>query len=200
MQAILLKFHRMKPLTATFIFILFVFSLSAQVIPIKNAFQTDIAKVLSDYPNGFKNIIGDEIIQNPQSIEFESLVTVKDAIKCRLIKYSSNVKDIYSWEADMMKTDDFEEASKKFRAIYNSLQHLSVNMNGSTVVFKGDYVKPSEAIKFTTIVFDPGDKTPELKKLKIALTLEAAMLEWAIKIQVYEKEREDNEKGPAIDK
>ena len=199
MQVLLLKLHLMKPLTTTFIFILFVFSLSAQVIPIKNALQTDIAKVLSDYPNGFKNIIGDEILQNPQSIEFECLVTIKDAIKCRLVKYSSNVKDIYSWEADMIKTDDFETASNKFRALYNSLQHLSVNINGTTAVFKGDYIKPSEAIKFTTIVLDAGDKTPELKKLKLALILEADMLEWVIRIQVYEQEREDKDRGPAKD-
>ena len=119
--------------------------------------------MLSDYPNGFKNIIGDETIQNPQSIEFECLVTVKDAIKCRLIKYSSNIKDIYSWEADMIKTEDFEVAAKKFRELYNSLQHLSVNINGSSAVFKGDYIKPSEAIKFANIVLDTGDKTPELK-------------------------------------
>ena len=199
MQVLLLKFHLMKPLTTTFIFILFVFSLSAQVIPIKNALQTDIAKVLSDYPNGFKNILGDEISQNPQSLEFECLLTIKDAIKCRLVKYSSNVKDIYSWEADMIKTDDFEMASNKFRALYNSLQHLSVNINGTTAVFKGDYIKPSEAIKFTTIVLDAGDKTPELKKLRLALILEADMLEWEIKIQVYEQEREDKDRGPAKD-
>ena len=125
MQALLLKFHFMKPLTATFIFILFVFTLSAQVIPVKNALQTDLAKVLSDYPNGFKNIIGEQIIENPQSIEFECLLPVKEAIKCKLVKYSSNVKEIYSWEAEMTKTDDFEDAVKKFRTIYNSLQHLS---------------------------------------------------------------------------
>ena len=199
MQALLLKFHRMKPLTATFIFILFVFSLSAQVIPIKNAFQTDIAKVISDYPNGFKNIIGDETIQNPQSIEFECLVTVKDAIKCRLIKYSSNLKDIYSWEADMIKTDDFEAATKKYRDLYNSLQRLSVNINGSTTIFKGDYITPTETMKFTAIVLEADSKTPEFKSLKLALILETEMLEWVIKIQVYEKEREDKDKGPAID-
>jgi len=199
LQALLLKFHLMKPLTATFIFILFVFSLSAQVLPIKNALQTDIAKVISDYPNGYKNIIGEQIMANPQSIEFECLVTVKDAIKSKLIKYSSNVKEIYSWEAEMIKTDDFETASKKFRAIYNSLQHLSVNINGSTAVFEGNYIKPSEAIKFTTIVLVPGDKTPELKELKLALVLETDMLDWVIKIQVYEREREDKDKGPAID-
>jgi hypothetical protein len=199
LQALLLKFHLMKPLTATFLFILFVFSLSAQVIPIKNAFQNDIAKVISDYPNGYKNIIGEQIIENPQSIEFECLVKVKDAIKCKLIKYSSNLKDVYSWEADMIKTDDFEAASKKFKTLYNSLQYLSVNINERIAVFKGDYIKPSEAIKFTTIVLDAGDKTPELKILKIALILETDMLDWVIKIQVYEQEREDKEKGPAID-
>ena len=190
----------MKPLTATFIFILFVFSLSAQVIPHKNSFQTDIGKVISDYPNGFKNITGEELVKNPQSTEYECLVTVKDAITCKLIKYSSNVKEICSWEAEMLKTDDFETASKKFRTIYNSLQHLSVNINGSTLIFKGDYIKPSESIKFTTIVLDPGDKTPELKHLKLALVLETEMLEWVIKVLVYEKEREDKERGPAIDK
>jgi hypothetical protein len=189
-----------KPLTATFIFILFVFSLPAQVIPIKNALQTDIAKVISDYPNGYKNIIGEQIIENPQSIEFECLVKIKDAIKCKLVRYSSNVKEVYSWEAEMMKTDDFETVSKKFRAIYNSLQHLTVKVNGSTAVFQGDYIKPSAAIKFTTIILDPGDKAPELKKLKLVLVLEADMLDWVIKIQVYEKEREDKDRGPSKDK
>ena len=67
----------MKPLTATFLFILFAFFLSGQVIPIKNALQTDIEKVISDYPNGYKNIIGEQIIENPQSIEFECLIKVK---------------------------------------------------------------------------------------------------------------------------
>jgi hypothetical protein len=62
------------------------------------------------------------------------------------------------------------------------------------------FIKPSEAIKFTTVVLDAGDKIPELKNLKLALILEADMLDWAIKIQVYEKEREDKDKGPAIDK
>ena len=189
----------MKPLSATFLFIFFIFSLSAQVIPIKNALQTDIAKVVGDYPNGFKNISGEQILDNPQTIEFESKVSVKEAIKCRVIKYSSNTKDIYSWEAEMLKTDDFEEASKKFRAIYNSLQHLSVSVNGTNAVFKGDYIKPTESIKFTTIVFDAGDNTPELKKLKISLLMESEMLDWVIKIQVYEKEREDKERGPQVD-
>ena len=189
----------MKPLTATVLFIFFIFSLSAQVIPVKNALQTDIAKVVGDYPNGFKNISGEQTMDNPQTIEFESKVSVKEAIKCRVIKYSSNTKDIYSWEAEMIRTDDFEEASKKFKSIYNSLHLLSVNIDGTNAVFKGDYVKPTESIKFTVVVFDAGDKTPELKKLKISLSIESEMLDWVIKIKVYEKEREDKDRGPQKD-
>jgi hypothetical protein len=99
----------------------------------------------------------------------------------------------------MIKTDNFEEVSKKFRSIYNSLQHLSVNINGTNAVFKGEYIKPTESIKFTTIIFDTGDKTPGLKNLKIALLLEAEMLDWVIRIQVYENEREDKDRGPSKD-
>ena len=189
----------MKPLTATLALILLIFSASAQIIPVKNPLQTDIAKVISDYPNGFKNISGEQLMENPQATEFESRVEIKDA-KCRVIKYSSTTKDIFSWEAEMLKTEDFEEASKKFRSFYNSLQYLSVNINGTNAVFKSEYIKPSQSIKFTTIVFDAGDKNEELKNLKIALVLETAMLDWVIKIQVYEKERDDKDRGRQIDK
>ena len=95
----------------------------------------------------------------------------------------------------MLKTDDFDEASKKFREIYNSIHHLSVNINGANAVFKADFIRPTEEIKFTTIVFDAGDRFPELKHLKVALLLENEMMDWVVRIQVYEREREDKERG-----
>lgn len=190
----------MKPkLTILPLLVLLYSSLSAQLIPVKNALQTDIAKVISDYPNGFKNIAGDKVMNNPQSTEFDCKSSVKDATKCRVIKYSSAVKEIYSWEAEMFRTETFEEASKKFRSIYNSLQHLSVDINGAKTIFKGNYIKPTESKKFTTIVFDTEDKAPELKGLKVALLLESEMMEWVVKVQVYEKERDDKDRGPVKD-
>ena len=200
MQPNRLKFLLMKPtITALAAFFLFSISVSSQILPIKNSFQNDLARVVSDYPNGFRNIAGEETVANPQSTEFACKAAVKDASKCKIVKYSSTTRDVYSWEAEMLKTDDFNEASKKFRSIYNSLQHLSVNINGANAIFKSDYIKPSESIKFTTIIFDTGEKSPELKSLKIALMLEAEMLDWTIKIQVYEKERDDKDPGRAID-
>lgn len=190
----------MKPIIAFLIPTLaFTYSITAQIIPVKNALQTDIARVVNDFPNGFKNITGEEIKTNPQSVEYSSRVQVKDAAECKIVKHSSAVKEIFSWEAEMLRTDDFEAAEKKFRSVYNSLQHLSADVNGSKLVFKGDYKKPSESIKFTTIVFDAADKHPDMKHLKISLVLEVQMLEWVVRVQVYEREREDDERGRSID-
>jgi len=195
-----LKFNLLKPL---FIVISFFFffqpGVSAQLLQVKNSLEADIASVISDYPNGFKNLAGEITKNNPQSTEFDCKASVKGANSCQVIKYSSSKKEIYSWEAEMLKTDDFEEAAKKFRSIYTSLEHLSVDVNGIIAVFKGVYVKPTSSIKFTTITFETSDKTPELEKLKITLMLEAEMLDWIIKIQVFEKEKEDVERGPQIE-
>lgn len=78
------------------------------------------------------------------------------------------------------------------------MQHLSVNINGVNAVFKGEYIQPSESIKFTTIVFIASDKNDELKNLKIGLVLETEMLDWVIKIQVFDKQRDDKERGPVV--
>lgn len=92
----------------------------------------------------------------------------------------------------MLRSDDFEEASKKFR---QSIFHFDIFSRDKWInaVFKAEFVKQTASIKFIAIVFDTGYKTPELKKVKVALILENEMLEWVIKIQVFEKEREDKE-------
>lgn len=200
MQYLFVKICLMKPYTAILMLILSGFTkISAQIIPVKNGFQSDLAKVISDYPDRFSHLAGEKLAGNPQTIEYSCKATVKDAASCRVIKYSSASRDIYSWEAVMMITDDFEEATKKFRSLYNAIQHLSVDINGTKAIFKGDYQQPAEAIKFTSVVFDAGDKYPKLKKLKVELLLQAEMLDWKVKVLVYEKEKEDDERGPQID-
>jgi hypothetical protein len=190
----------MKQYTAILLLVMSAFTrLSAQIIPVKNSFQADLAQVISDFPNRFRHLAGEQQADNPQTIEYRCKVTVKDAVNCKVIKYSSASKEIYSWEALMMVTGDFEEASKKFRSLYNAIQHLSVDINGVKAIFKGEYRKPAEAMKFTSIVFDAPDKYPELMKLKVELLLQAEMLDWKIIVLVYEKEKEDDERGPQID-
>jgi hypothetical protein len=179
--------------------LLIFYSGQTQILPVKNSFQTDIAKVISEFPVRFSAIAGEQTLSNPQTSEYACRLTVKDALNCKVIRYSSAKKDIYSWEATMLKTDDFEEAEKKFRSLFNSLQHLSVTINGSKVVFKGAYEKPAEENKFTSVVFGAAEKFADLAMLKVELLMEAGIIDWTIRVLVYEKQKEDNERGKIID-
>jgi len=193
----------MKQARAIFLFsslCLICFSLSAQVIPVRTAFQSSLANIVGHYPNQFKNLAGEVVTENPQSTDYRSVVTLKGAEECIVTKFSSKGKEVYSWQAVMLTTEDFEEALKKFKSLYNSIQHLAVQINGTSAVISSEYVKPVEEKKFNSIVFTAPGKDEMLKKLKVELTLQNELLDWVIKVLVYEKEREDDERGEIIDR
>lgn len=189
----------MKLTATTLAGLLFLSAMKAQLVPVKNSFQSDLAKVIGDYPAHFKNLAGEHIVGNPQAAEYACMQSVQEALTCKVIKHSSVTKEIFSWQAEMLHTEDFEEAAKKFQLLYNSIQNLTVDADGSFAVMKGSYVQPAESMKFTSVVFKPGEKKSAFKNLKVELLMEAEMLEWVVKVLVYEKEREDNERGSIKD-
>ena len=169
------------------------FSASAQLSFLKNSLQNDLSKVVIDQGNHFKNIIGEEIIQNAQTTDYRSLIKVDGSDECIITRYSATGKEIYSWQAIMMKTEDFEAAAKKFKQYFTSLQNLYVSGEGPIMVFKGEYEKPIESLKFNSIIFR--DHKNEASKVRLELSMELELLEWVIKIQIYDVEREDHERG-----
>lgn len=175
------------------------FSLCAQIIPARTAFQSGLANVVEHYPNQFKNLAGEVVTENPQSTDYRSVITLKGSEECTVTKFSAKGKEVYSWQAVMLTTEDFEEALKKYKSLYNSIQRLAVQINGANAILSSEYVIPTEEKKFNSIIFTVSDKDENLKKMKVELTLQNELLEWVIKVLVYEKEREDDERGEIID-
>jgi hypothetical protein len=164
-------------------------------LPVINGIGPDIKKVIQDYPNQFSNIKGEVINQNPQSIDYACNLKVNGAEEVSITQYSTNKKHpIASWQAVMLTTDDFEDAKKKFKSLFNQLNNLS---SGDAVSFhlKGKYETPVEEKKFTSVIFTTDNGSVTLKKLKVELSMQYELLEWKLKVLVYEKEREDNERG-----
>ncbi|MBK8141269.1 MAG: hypothetical protein IPK57_09730 [Chitinophagaceae bacterium] len=107
---------------------------------------------------------------------------------------------VVSWQALMLTTDDFDEVKKKFRSFYNQLNNLPVSVGQKLFRLKGEYKLPQEEMKFTAVLFslDPADEAA--KKLKVELSLQyQAPMEWRIKILVYDREREDDERGKTVE-
>ena len=166
-------------------------------LPVTNGIGPDIKKVLQDYPNQFSNLKGDVVTENPQSTDFACNFKVDGAEEATITQYSSaNKYNICSWQATMLTTDDFELATRKFKSLYGQLNNLSTRMEeGVYLRIKANYESPVEEMKFTSIIFSVDNGSTTLKKLKVELTMQYELLEWKVKVLIYDKEREDNERG-----
>ena len=157
--------------------------------------RSALEKVITDYPKEFASLKGEVIANNPQTVEYESLLNFKTAEKNIIIRYSG-VQPIYSWQAQMFTTEEFEAAEKKYKALYSQLKNMNIKLNRDyDYSLSGEYDKPDESKKFSSTIFSLLPNSSNLPKVKVELSLQYELLEWKIYLMVYQKEREDSERG-----
>jgi hypothetical protein len=179
--------------------LLFMLGLSskAQLKPITaDDFGPDIKKVIREYPHQFSKLTGEVIDEKPQSTDYECTFKVKGAEESIITKYSAKNKSIYSWQALMLTTDDFEEAKKKFRSLYTRLNHLAVKMDyGVTFYLTGKYIEPLEEKNFTSAILSFELPDQITKKMKLEVSMQYELMEWKVRVLIYERDKEDQERG-----
>ena len=57
-----------------------------------NKTNTALEKVIQDYPNRFKNIKGEVIVESPQTTEYRSTVQIPGSTSCTVTRYNSKKK------------------------------------------------------------------------------------------------------------
>lgn len=161
-----------------------------------NELRNNLSKVISDFPNQFSTLKTDTISSGPQTIEFATRLDFKEAENNSIVEYKSLNNPLYSWQAVLLNTEDFEEASKKYKWLYNQLKVMTVKLEGGySFTLSGDYDAPDESKKFSSSVFKLTPNASNMPKLKIEASMQFEFPEWKVSLLVYEKEREDNERG-----
>ena len=184
-----------KTLALITILSLYLNALDAQIkINPASSIAPDVKKIIDDYPNHFENVMGELIIQNPQSTDYQCNVKLSGVEESVITKYSGKNNSV-SWHAVMLSTESFAEAKKKFNSLYNQLIRLAVR----SMRLKGVYESPVEEKKFasTVLIFDPADEA--LKNLKVEVVMEAEQMEWKVKLLIYDRDRDDDERGEIIE-
>lgn len=192
----------MKMKTTAFLLLLsaslFAVSLKAQLkLPgtgnpdVRNALE----KVIGDFPKEFANLKGEVAATNPQTVEYESLLNFKSAERNIIIQYSGKTP-VYSWQAHMFTAEEFEVAAKKYKALFSQLKGMNLKLNRDyDYSLAGEYDKPDESKKFSSSVFNLSPNASYLPKVKVELSMQYELMEWKIYLLVYQKEREDSERG-----
>ena len=132
---------------------IFNFSQAQLKLPvINNGIGRDVKKVIEDYPNRFINLMGEMLVENTQSTDYQCNFAVNGAEEAIVTRYSEK-KEICSWQVLMLTTDDFEKAKQKFKALYNQLNNLSVGIGTIKIFTRRESMKPLTKRKNSPLFF-----------------------------------------------
>jgi len=182
----------MKALTHFFLLAMPIFA-AGQQSAFTNQTHTTLQKVINDFPNHFKNIKGDVLVENPQTTDYSSKVQIPGSVNTVITKYSSeDSTEIYSWKCVLLESEDFEIVSKKYREIFNQVKNSIIKLDGNKpFILNGNYVDPTEEKRFVASPFSLVPASGELKKLKVELTLEYLVTEWKVSLLVFDQPDEE---------
>jgi len=161
--------------------------------------KSDLQKIIGDFNSGFSSIRGGVQYENPQTTEYASEVQLSGAEAC-VITQHSGARPMYSFEALMLTTEDFAEAAKKYKSLYGQLKGMTIRINNDyTYSLSGSYEAPDESKKFSSSVLRLLPAATQLPRLKVEVSLQYYFPEWKVSLLVYEKEREDRDRGKKED-
>jgi hypothetical protein len=160
-----------------------------------NDLRNNLQKVIDDFPYELNHVKADTLEDNPQTVEFTTQLDFKGAMDNSVTQYKST-RPIYSWKATLLSTEDFDEASQKYHWLSNQLKVMTINLTGGySFSLSGNYQQPDESRKFSSSIYKLTPGAINLPKLKIEASMQFEFPEWKVYLLVYEKEREDDERG-----
>jgi hypothetical protein len=187
-----------KTTAFSLIFLLSGFISNSQLkIPVtNNELRGNLSKVISEFPRHFSEIKGSVTNENPQTVEYSSTLKFEGAEDNVITEYKG-VKSIYSWQATLLTSEDFEEASKKYKWLCNQLKVMTISIDGHYSYSLDGKIDPAvESKAFSSSIFTLLPAASYLPRLRIEAGMQFEFPEWKVKLLVYEKERNDEERGP----
>ena len=182
------------------IFILFAFSfvtIQAQSqfsLSVTGGLRNAVEKVLNAYKNQFASIKGETLSVTSEAEIFASTVKPDGTSICTLTRYLQPGEAVYSWQALILRTEDFAAASRKYNACCMQLKGLTANMGNGHCKFEGDFEPTSASSKgFYSTLLSPSTELEPYSKLRVEILLEGDITEWTLRVLVYDNSRKDTE-------
>ncbi|MDQ3683131.1 MAG: hypothetical protein M3352_08685 [Bacteroidota bacterium] len=94
-----------------------------------------------------------------------------------------------------MTTENFEEAVKKYKWVFHQVKGMNIKYVADQYTLQGKYEEPVETLKFTTSVLAVAFPPSRFQKFKIEVSMHFEFPAWKVGLSVYEKEKEDHERG-----
>lgn len=169
-------------------------------LPGTKDFTSDIKQVIREYPHNYEKLRGGVQMQSPQQTDYDCNLKISGAESVTISRYSADNREVYSWSAVMLTTEEYADARAKYKTLFSRFNNMGVKMNsGTTFYLKGKYVDPAEERKFTSSLFRFELPDRATRNMILELSMQYEFPEWKVKILIYERDRADDEQGEIIE-
>lgn len=171
--------------TLTILFTFFCGSVSSQeLIKDAKAFEKAIEKVVADYPQSFKNIRGEKVMEDEEEIRYASLIELPGINDC-LISTSLEAKKKVKWEAMVFTSASFNESVAIYKELHAKLLAADFILVGKTKSkLKGKYVVPELKDSFTSTLYRLNPVNNSYRSCGVELELVNILDEWKVNLRV----------------
>ncbi len=155
-----------------------------ELIKDTKAFEKALEKVVSDYPQSFKNIRGDKVMEDDEEIRYASLIELPGVNDC-LISSSLEAKKKVKWEAMLYTSANFTEAVSIYKELHTKLLAADFQLVGKTKSkLKGKYVVPELKDPFTSTLYRLNPVNNNYRSCGVELELVNILDEWKVNLRV----------------
>lgn len=149
-----------------------------------NQTNSAIEKVIRDYPNQFRNIKGSVLLENGESINYQSNIQIPGAISCVVARYQSSLY----WKAELFESADFHDAKARYSALFGQIRNTIIKIEGEKpYILNGQYEIPVEQKRFHSVVFNMLPAVGGMQKVKVELSLVRQVNTWKINLVIYDQ-------------
>ena len=151
-----------------------------------NQTNSVIEKVIRDFPNQFRNIKGSVLLENNESINYQSNIQIPGAISCVITSYQSN-KTALCWKAELFESANFQDAKDKYQDLYGQIRNTIIKIEGEKpYILNGQYAIPAEQKNMHTVVFNMLPSVGGMQNVKVELLLVHQASGWKINLVIYD--------------
>ena len=167
--------------------ILLLFSLGATAQSVfTNQTNAAIEKVIRDFPNQFRNIKGTVLVENKQSVNYQSNIQIPGALSCMVTQHHSS-KESLSWKAELFQFENFHEAKTKYQDLFGQIRNTIVKIEGEKpYILNGQYEIPAEQRRSQSVVFNMLPSVGNMQNVKVELMLIREGSAWKVSLAIYE--------------
>ena len=151
-------------------------------------FSDSLTKIIVDFNTNFNTIQGQEMTPQLEMNVYQSKTTLPGALHCSIIRYHSKLDTSASWQAILYDGEDFNDAFKIYKDIFNQLKKSKIiTADKKPAKFKGELQKPKASVRFasTELILETTDLI--YRNFFAQIQLNSTMDGWEVQINLINK-------------